>query len=333
MVLKLFSHKPSEVQATGQRSVVPSPAGKGQDYRPAEKSTCAEDPLERALQHGRFGIILTRGNGWSDHPKFNAARAAATEAIDERFGIVPEGYASIPLTITDEPGCPEEDHETEPFLLARHALTNAEFQMFVDDGGYQDLELWPQDIWPHLIGFKDLTDQPGPRFWRNGRHDQRLADHPVVGVCHYEADAYARWTGFRLPTEPEWQMAATWRIRSSAHVRRRYPWGDALDLQHCNIWHSGRGGTVPVQAHASGAAPNGVLQLIGNVWEWTASDFIVHSERGQTIVGDMLMKGIRGGAYDTYFAWQATGTFRSGLACLARSHNVGFRCVMDLPSD
>ena len=158
MVLKLLSRKPSEVQATGQRSAAPSPAGKGQDYRPAEKTTCAEDPLERALQRGRFGIILTRGNGWADHPKFNATRAAATEAIDERFGIVPEGYASVPLTITDEPGCPEEDHETEPFLAARHTLTNAEFQMFVDDGGYQDLELWPQDIWPHLIGFKDLTD-------------------------------------------------------------------------------------------------------------------------------------------------------------------------------
>ena len=62
-------------------------------------------------------------------------------------------------------------------------------------------------------------------------------------------------------------------------------------------------------------------------------NFVVQGEQGQAVVGDMLMKGIRGGAYDTYFAWQATGTFRSGLACLVRSHNVGFRCAMDLPSE
>ena len=181
-----------------------------------------------------------------------------------------------------------------------------------------------------MISFKDQTDHAGPRFWRAGRHHRDLAKHPVVGICYYEAEAYARWAGFRLPTEIEWQMAASWRIRSSAHVHRRYPWGDALDLSFCNIWASGHGGTLPVDACPGGAAPNGVVQLIGNVWEWTASDFEAVDREGRSVVGDTLLKSIRGGAYDTYFPWQAVGAFRSGLRCLTRAHNVGFRCALDL---
>jgi len=221
------------------------------------------------------------------------------------------------------------DFETDPFLMARCATTNAEFQLFVDDNAYENLELWPKDIWPHLIDFKDLTGLPGPRYWEHGRHDRRLADHPVVGICYYEAAAYAAWAGYRLPTEAEWQMAASWRIRSSAYVLRRYPWGDAMDASRCNIWMSGVGTTVPVHEYENGAAPNGVLHLCGNVWEWTDSDYCVYDEEGRPVVGDMLMKSIRGGSFDTYFACQATSFFRTGLACLMRTHNVGIRCALD----
>jgi iron(II)-dependent oxidoreductase len=255
---------------------------------------------------------------------------AATQAIDESFALVPDGFASLPQTIADHPGCQEEDIETGSFLLSIHAITNAQYQKFVDGGGYEELELWPRDIWPHLIDFKDQTENTGPRFWRNGRHNRRLAEHPVVGICYYEAAAYATWAGYRLPTEAEWQMAASWRIRSSSNVLRRYPWGDALDTSRCNIWSSGIGETVPVSAYKTGGAPNGILQLCGNVWEWTSSDFMVVHEEGRPVVGDMLMKSIRGGAYDTYFPSQATSCFRTGLASLSRAHNVGFRCAMDL---
>ena len=87
---------------------------------------------------------------------------------------------------------------------------------------------------------------------------------------------------------------------------------------------------MPVDEYEAGAAPNGVLQLIGNVWEWTSSNYEISDDCGRTVVGDMLMKEIRGGSYDTYFAAQATSCFRTGLASLARMHNVGFRCVLDL---
>ena len=242
---------------------------------------------------------------------------------------MPEGFVSLPQTVNDVPGCPEQDFDTTPFLMGKHTVTNAQFQNFVDAGGYANLEFWPRDVWPHLIDFKDLTDHPGPRFWEHGRHDRRLADHPVVGVCYHEAIAYAQWAGVRLPNEIEWQMAASWRIRSAAQVLRRYPWGDALDIRRCNIWASNIGHTLPVTDFPDGAAPNGVLQLVGNVWEWTDSDFSVVDAMGRPVVGDMYMKPIRGGAFDTYFPSQATSFFRTGLGVLFRVHNVGFRCAMD----
>ncbi len=301
------------------------------DYQAAAAVKPAEDPLLRCLQQGRWGFMIRHHQRWRHHPESEKIYQTASASIDENFGLVPEGFASLPLTVNDVPGASELDFETVPFLLGRYAVMHAQYQHFVDAGGYEDLDLWPQDIWPHLIDFTDLTGNPGPRFWRDGRHDRRLADHPVVGVCFFEAAAYAAWAGFRLPTEAEWQMAASWRIRSSAHVLRRYPWGDALDTDRCNIWASGIGHTEPVDAFPGGAAPNGVRQLIGNVWEWTDSDYEVTDGEGRPVVGVMQMKGIRGGAFDTYFASQATSCFRTGLASLSRVHNVGFRCALDVP--
>jgi len=302
-------------------------------YEPADVNAWSDDPLERCIQQERYGFLVRHCHRFRDHPDLEAAVATATEAIDARFAMVPEGLVSLAMTTTALPGQAELDVETAPFLMARFCVTNAQYQKFVDGGGYMDLSLWPRDIWPHLIDFKDQTGQFGPRYWREGRHDQRLAEHPVVGVCYYEAAAYARWAGYRLPTGAEWQMAATWRIRSAAHVMRRYPWGDALDTSRCNLWASGIGHTMPVNSYGSGAAPNGVLQLIGNVWEWTESDYVVTDDAGSTVVGDMLLKEIRGGAFDTYFPSQATGHFRSGLNVLSRVHNVGFRCAWDLSPD
>jgi iron(II)-dependent oxidoreductase len=300
------------------------------EFAPAPRTKPAQDPLEQALQAAQLGLIVAGPRPWMNHPRFQTILEQAVRAVDERFALVPEGIVSIPLTICDEPGQPEVDCETKAFLLARHAVTNAEFQHFVDAGGYRDTSVWPEEIWPHLIGFKDETGEPGPRWWRNGCHDRRLSNHAVVGISFYEAAAYVQWAGYRLPTEAEWQMAASWRIRSAANVHRRYPWGDSLDLQRCNIWGSGYAGTLPVDACPGGAAPNGVSQLIGNVWEWTDSDFLCADTKGRRIVGDTRMNSIRGGAFDTYFPWQATATFRTGLVCLARSNNVGFRCALNL---
>ncbi len=310
------------------------PTPRPQDvYTHAPPIDYSQDPIERAFQMQRYGIIASCPAEWSGQPQFARYFKQAEGIVDDVFALVPEGAVSLLMGLNDEPGAPETDCKTRPYLLSIQAVTNEQFQAFVDDNGYENYDLFPQQVWAHLIDFRDQTGQSSPRFWRNGRHDARLAKHPVVGICFYEALAYARWAGYRLPTEAEWQMAACWQVDGTDLQARRYPWGDALDLDRCNIWSSSKGGTVPVDACPGGAAPNGVLQLIGNTWEWVDSDFQCKDEDGVDVVGESPLKSIRGGAFDTYFPWQATSTFRTGLGHLARVQNVGFRCALDMTGD
>jgi iron(II)-dependent oxidoreductase len=323
---RLRSRRSSGEQLAQPPPGVPNPA----NYDPAPAEKPEDDPLRRLWQQARYAVILRQTDKWMRHCGGEAVIGAAANLLEERMAIVPDGMVTLPTTLSDNPGSPEEDVNVQAFLLASTAVTNAEYQRFVDAGGYDELELWPKDIWPHLIEMHDQTGTPSPRFWRNGRHHRRMSTHPVVGISWFEARAYTLWVGLRLPTEAEWQMACSWHIRSSADVYRRFPWGDAMDRDKCNLWISGIGETVPVDSYPNGAAPNNVLQLVGNVWEWNSSDFDITDLEGRPVLGEMPMKGVRGGAFDTYFECQATSEFRSGLIALARSHNVGFRCALDL---
>ncbi|MFQ5489514.1 MAG: formylglycine-generating enzyme family protein [Phycisphaerae bacterium] len=331
MAIKLFSRKPtSPAPAANPIGEMATGADADQDYQPAPPKTPHPDALYRLLQQHRYATVIAEGQRWAEHRDYEQIGAQAERRLEKDMGLVPAGNAALATTLDDEPGGPEQEFEIEPFLLALHPVTNARFQQFVDAGGYDNLALWPEATWPHLIELHDQTGNPGPRFWRQGRHDLRCADHPVVGISWYEANAYAKWVGLRLPTEAEWQMAASWRIKSEADVFRRFPWGDAMDYECCNLWGTGLASIQPVDSLPKGCAPNGVQQLIGNTWEWTDGDFEVTDADGQIIVAEMPMKAVRGGAYDTYFETQATSTFRTGQILLSRTHNTGFRCAMDI---
>lgn len=333
MALRLFARKkPADRQArrSGSVPVEPSLDSQGVKYQPAPYESTEADELRRSFQQGRFAMILREEAKWRSQPGGTEVIEKSKRELEQRMALVPAGGVAISQTLTSEPGSPEEEVAVEPFLLDVHTVTNARYQRFVDAGGYDALEYWPEEIWPHLIELKDLTAQPGPRLWRQGRHDSRFADHPVVGVSWYEAQAFALWIGQRLATEAEWEMAASWHLNSSTNMMRRFPWGDAMDNKRCNIWSSRKGTTVPVSAYPNGAAPNHVLQLVGNVWEWTDTEYAVNDDRGRPIVGEMPMHVVRGGAFDTYFEAQTTAHFRTGQIALARTHNTGFRCAMDL---
>ncbi|MGB2984806.1 MAG: SUMF1/EgtB/PvdO family nonheme iron enzyme [Phycisphaerae bacterium] len=334
MALKLFSRKNTEAHPKTQRSLrkdePPSSSPPVCEYEPAPCETLDSDPLKRLVQQGRHNVILREEQKWRSHTGSEAVVEEAKRNLEQRMALVPAGSVTISHTLTAQPGSPEEDIEVDPFLLDVHCVTNARFQRFVDAGGYDALECWPEEIWPHLIELKDLTGQPGPRFWRNARHDRAFAHHPVVGVSWYEAQAYALWIGQRLPTEAEWQMAASWHINSSTDIMRRFPWGDAMDGERCNIWCSRHWATVPVEEYPNGTAPNQVRQLVGNVWEWTDTEYAIADDEGRPVIGEMPMHVIRGGAFDTYFETQATNYFRTGQIALARVYNTGFRCAMNL---
>ena len=150
----------------------------------------------------------------------------------------------------------------------------------------------------------------------------------------FEADAFARWAGKRLPSDAEWvRVAACPSTGQGLMNQRRFPWGDELDPCGTNLWISGLEHPSPVGQFSSGASANGVGQLIGNVWEWTTSELRV-SIYGKEARFESEMKSLRGGAFDTYFEHQATCQLHSGDVPLARRHNVGFRCALSVgPGD
>ena len=173
---------------------------------------------------------------------------------------------------------------------------------------------------PYLI---DTTGVPAPAGWEGGNFEPNKASHPVVGVSWFEADAYARWLGKRLPTTTQWQRAGTW-----WKPKTIFPWGgDQFEREHVNTYGSGHEDTVSVDDYATSATVHGVSQLIGNVWEWVDTYFHEMEVDGQMVELAEPIAEIRGGAFDTYLPSQSTCVFRSGQPMLARNDNVGFRCA------
>ncbi|HVX64466.1 MAG TPA: formylglycine-generating enzyme family protein [Pirellulales bacterium] len=264
--------------------------------------------------------------------------ARARDLLEENMALVPAG--SVSLTPTDR-GSEDDDEDDDAgrvvkhvnaLFLDRYPVTNLQYREFVEAGGYEQMSIWEPAIWTAVLDFVDATGMPGPRFWKHGRYPRGEEDFPVVGVCWYEACAYARWTGKRLPTEPEWVKAGSWPVPLSdrRQWQRRFPWGDTMDRERCNLWGSGPGKVVAVGEFSSGVSVGGVYQLIGNVWEWTTGNFGGPDRAGRELTLPTPMKSIRGGAFDTYFENQATCHFQSGETPLARKHNIGFRCALSL---
>ncbi len=112
-----------------------------------------------------------------------------------------------------------------------------------------------------MARFTDLSGRPGPREWENGKFPAGKAEHPVVGVCWYEAVAYARWVGKRLPIAAEWQKAGGWPEQLSSGMCNRYPWGNIFEPARTNLSASGVGQTTPVREYPPGATPNGISVL------------------------------------------------------------------------
>jgi len=292
----------------------------------------AEQFVARMIDAGRTPLLL--------RSQIAASLAAdelaqARDALDDQLGLVPAGDVIItPRGLDGGGSCGPRSEQIVPveaFLLDRYPVTNRDFQAFVDDGGYQQTSLWEPAIWPAILQFVDRQGHSGPRHWEGGCYPAELADHPVVGVSWFEAVAYARWAGKRLPTDAEWTKAAAWPI-SEAGTRprqQRFPWGDALDHRLANVW-GGPATTTSVFQYPSGGAVNGVYDLIGNVWEWTSSSFDEFAPPRLRWDTATPLRSIRGGAFDTYFDTQAATTFASGADPFARAHNVGFRCAVSL---
>ena len=168
--------------------------------------------------------------------------------------------------------------DVPPFYLDTTPVTCGAYAEFIEDGGYNDPRWWTQAGWKH----RQQAGLTAPLYWRRdggqwtrrvfGRPEPVTPDEPVLHVCWYEADAYARWAGRRLPAEAEWEKAA--RYDPAAGLTRRYPWGSAdPEPSRANLGQAFLR-PAPAGSYPEGAAPCGARQLIGDVWEWTGSDFL-----------------------------------------------------------
>jgi formylglycine-generating enzyme required for sulfatase activity len=206
------------------------------------------------------------------------------------------------------------------YWIGKYPVTNLQFGRFIEAEGYHDQVFWSEAGW----AWKNKEERDQPRYWSNKEWNNPT--FPVVGVSWYEAEAYCSWLNtqdlpvtipgdycMRLPTEQEWEQAGR------GMDGREYPWGKDFHEGFANTWESQLGSTTAVNTYPQGVSPDGVWDLSGNVWEWTAS----------WLDKEMKYRVVRGGSWD--------GNHRSArCACRAGplpsffGINIGFRVVLSL---
>ena len=274
--------------------------------------------------------------------EYPVARTTAPDRAPGGPGEIRVPAGSFVLGAVGEPwACDSElgAHEVElrPFWIDRAPVTNREFAEFVEDKGYRSRRPWSQAGWE----WRERESVSTPLYWEEsddgwqrvhfGRRKALPPDEPVQHVSWYEADAYARWAGKRLPTEIEWERAAGWH---SHEGKFRYPWGQEWMGFEASLGRR-RFSPAPAGSYAGGVSPVGCVQMGGDVWEWTSSHFkpypgflaFPYPEYSEIFFGDTY-RVLRGGSWATD-PLVARTTFRNWDYPYRRQLFAGFRCARD----
>jgi gamma-glutamyl hercynylcysteine S-oxide synthase len=197
----------------------------------------------------------------------------------------------------------------EAFRIDRYPVTNAQYKAFLDATAYR-----PQD------------DHNFLRHWHNGRPHAGWDNKPVIWVSIEDARAYAQWAGKRLPHEWEWQYAA------QGGDDRRYPWGNEWNPEAVPEPACGRAMPVPddVNAHPAGASPFGVMDLVGNVWQWTDEYADAHTRAAILRGGSAYQPQTSHWYFPQAYRLDQHGKYLLMAPCKDRSAGIGFRCVIDV---
>jgi gamma-glutamyl hercynylcysteine S-oxide synthase len=283
------------------------------------------------------------GESYTPRPAYDTP--APAEVRRDEMLLVPEGTFEMgtesPLGGTGfsyDNERPRYERHVAAFYIDPTPVTNGDFMAFIADDGYERPELWSEGGRRWLEKGRRL-----PRYWsREGdelvmrsfdRVERVDPDRPLCHVSWYEADAYARYAGKRLPTEAEWEKAASW--DDSAQTKRLQPWGDAAATRDLANLDQLAFETAPAGAYAEGASPCGALQMAGEVWEWTASGFeaypgfeaFPYPEYSAEFFGGPY-RVLRGGAWATQ-PQAVSNTFRNWDYPERRQIFAGLRCAKD----
>jgi len=212
----------------------------------------------------------------------------------------------------------------ETYSIDRYPVTCSQYRNFMEAGGYQNPDWWSAEGW------KWLQSHPvdRPLYWSS---NPAFSERPVCGVSWYEAEAYCNFTGQRLPTEAEWEKAASWDIQTQTN--RTYPWGEEPPNPHLCNYGNNIGNTSPVDAFPKGASAAGCCDMLGNVWEWTASYFDAYpgfKSYPYTGYSQVYFDGehrvLKGGSWATP-SWTLRASFRNWYYPGVRQILAGFRCA------
>jgi gamma-glutamyl hercynylcysteine S-oxide synthase len=224
-----------------------------------------------------LSATIDKSNGVSSDKFATRLPAKAGEMASVAEGVFPMGANAEMFAYDNER--PLHTVHVPAFRIDKLLTTNEEYAHFIKEGGYRRREWWSDEGWE----WREREDWKAPLYWTQrtgewrvkGMFDESLMAaelHPVTGVSWYEAEAYARFMKKRLPTEAEWEKAASW--DAEREQKRRYSWGDdEPSPEVCNFnYHFW--GTTPVGSFPEGVSAYGCLDMTGNVWEWTSSPFM-----------------------------------------------------------
>ena len=248
-----------------------------------------------------LGLLLLGLLGWWywQGPETTGGEAgeAVGRSIPEGMVLVPGGTFEMGREGGDEFERPIHQVTVASFLLDRTEVTNLQYREYVV-----------------------ATGSLSPPHWLNGTYREGEEQFPVVNITWDEARGFAEWAGKRLPSEVEWEYAAR------GKDRRLYPWGDEWDAERANTERGATAQPMAVGSFPDGASPFGLLDMCGNVWEWTADDLTSYDNPAASLG---MGKVIRGGAYDVPRT-RASTTYRGVVPPANRYDQTGFRCAGDL---
>ena len=234
---------------------------------------------------------------------------------------------------------PEHKVYLNDFQIENFPVTNAQYLEFIEDGGYDNFSFWLSDGWDVV----KKNEWKAPMYWEKENDEWFTRDfvgkrkiNPDEPVCHvsfYEAIAFCKWAGKRLPTEAEWEKAALW--DESKNDKTIYPWGNEPPTKnHANLLDSRIWNCADVGSYEKGKSHYGCYQMIGDVWEWTSSEFVGYPgfKSGFDEYNDKWFtnqKVLRGGSFGTP-ALSIRGSYRNFFRLDERWMFSGFRCVKDV---
>ncbi len=243
--------------------------------------------------------------------------------------LIPGGEFIMGSDEDDPDEYPRRKVYVDPFSIGNYEVTNAEYKVFIDDGGYYESQYWTEEGWK----WRTENNIIQPRYWEYNEFYR--PDYPVIGVSWYEAYAYAKWAGKRLPTEAEWEKAAR------GVDGRRWPWGNEWDCSRGNFDSEVRIDdylddckdhyilSAPVGSFPSGVSYYGVYDMAGNAWEWVNDWYDPYSEgeeRNPTGPASGEEKVVRGGSWDTTDVYVRCSK-RAKYPPWYRDYQIGFRCA------